>query len=353
MKITFVNATRKWGGVKTWVLDFAAMLSQKGHSVRIYGRQPEFINAARIRVGHGEHMAFGPDLNPLAVMRFMRAFREQGTQVVIGNIGKDLATAGVAARLMGIPFIQQIGLPRDIPYRLKTRLLHQWIAPKYLCSCQYIADGFLASLPYLRKEDIRVVLTAKQTCTTAMQAHSPRRLVVTQQLMADKDHATLLRALAPIQTPYELHVAGTGETEASLKALAQQLGIAHKITWHGFSNNVPGLLHECDIFLLASLLEGLPNTLQEALSEGLVPVIRNVGGVREVCLPQLEQWILPYEASPEAFRAVIEKALALTDDELLAVKETARRSCRTFCDLEQKAREFEAMLEAVIASARP
>ena len=139
-------------------------------------------------------------------------FCREAAAVLAGELDQQTALADAA---IAWPF-------RGGCVGIGRRLLHQWIAPKYLCSCQYIADGFLASLPYLRKEDIRVVLTAKQTCTTAIQAHSPRRLVVTQQLMADKDHATLLRALAPIQTPYELHVAGTGETEASLKALAQQ-----------------------------------------------------------------------------------------------------------------------------------
>ena len=47
MNIAFVNATIRWGGVKTWTLDFGESLRDKGHAVFIYGRQPEFIEAAR------------------------------------------------------------------------------------------------------------------------------------------------------------------------------------------------------------------------------------------------------------------------------------------------------------------
>ena len=115
MNIAFVNATIRWGGVKTWTLDFGESLRDKGHAVFIYGRQPEFIEAARRRVGHGERMNFGADLNPLTIRRFCRMFRENAIDVVIVNIEKDLATAGAAARLLGIPTVQRIGLPTDIP----------------------------------------------------------------------------------------------------------------------------------------------------------------------------------------------------------------------------------------------
>lgn len=351
MNIAFVNSTRKWGGVKTWVLDFAERLSAYGHDVRIYGRQQAFVDQARQRVGHGETANFGFDLNPASVAWFRRRFIEHRTDVVIINIGKDLATAGVAARLLGIPVVQQIGLPGDIPHRLKTRLLHAWIAPQFLCSCQYIADGFLASLPYLRAQDVHVVLTAKRVATGPISVATPRRLVATQQLNPDKGHETLLRALASLNLPFELDVAGTGSHEAYLKDLAATLGIADSIRWHGFTTRVPELLERADVFLLASLSEGLPNTLQEALAQGLLPVARDVGGVREVYTPELEPWLLPYAAGPAEFADMLRKALTLPDEALVELKHAARRACAAHCELDSKARELEALLTRLTRTA--
>lgn len=344
MNIAFVNSTRKWGGVKTWVLDFAERLSSYGHDVRVYGRQQAFVDEARRRVGHGESATFGFDLNPATIAWFRRQFSEHHIDVVILNIGKDLATAGVAARLLNIPVVQQIGLPGDIPHRLKTRLLHAWIAPKFLCSCQYIADGFLTSLPYLRAEDLHVVLTAKRVATGPLSVSTPRRLVATQQLNPDKGHETLLRALASLDIPFELDVAGTGSHEAYLKDLAVSLGIAERIRWHGFTTRVPELLERADVFLLASLSEGLPNTLQEALAQGLLPVARDVGGVREVYTPELLPWLLPYAAGPAEFADMLRKALTLPDEQLLEMKRAARQACTTHCELDGKARELETWL---------
>ena len=355
MRIAFVNATRSWGGVKTWILDFASELARRGHDIRIYGRQPEFVEAARSRVGHGAQAPFGFDGNPRSVRWFCRAFRDQGTEVVFVNVNKCLATAGIAARLMGIPVVQQIGLPLDVPYRLKTHALHRWIRPWFLSSCRYIEAGFLASLPYLRAEDSHVVLTAKRLGPAPGAPHQPRRLVATQQLCADKEHATLLRALGLLARQgmdFRLHLAGVGPEEGALKALANEEGLEDRLVWHGFVRDVPALLRESDIFLLASSVEGLPNTLQEALAEGLLPVIRDVGGVREVLTPPLEAWVLPFEAGAEAFAERIGAALALDDAALQSLRHEAQHACEEHCGLERKATELEDWLRDTVIPGR-
>lgn len=187
MNIAFVNSTFGWGGVKTWYLQFAERLAKRGNHVFVYGRQPEFIDAARKRVGHGEQVSFGADLNPSAIRFFYNAFKKHDIDVIITNIGKDIATAGVAARLLNIPVVQRIGLPEDIPYRLKTRLLHTWIRPAFLCPCRFIAEGFIKSLPYIKAEDVHVVLNGKKASSIPLELHHPRRLVCTQQLESVRD----------------------------------------------------------------------------------------------------------------------------------------------------------------------
>lgn len=348
MHIAFVNSTSRWGGVKTWMLDFAAGLAARGHSIRFYGRQPEFITQAQARAGHGEVVSFGADGNPLSVWRFMQAFRREGIQLVILNVGKDLATAGIAAKLLGIPVIQRIGLPNDIPLRLKTRLLHQWIRPVFLAPCHYIAEGFARSLPYLDAFSIKVVLNAKASTTHPLIPNTPRQLIATQQLFSDKGHATLLRALSTLSIPYTLHIVGTGAEEPALRALADSLGMADRIVWHGFSTNVAAHLATSDIFLLASLAEGLPNTLLEALAAGLLPIARDVGGVREVFPPALSSFLLPPDADETHFHNALAAALALSDDQLLQLQTSARNYCQANLSLERRVAELDVLCAAVV-----
>ena len=350
MNIAIVNATNKWGGVKTWQLDFAEGLAARGHRIRVFGRQKEFVQAATLRAGHGEQVYFGADCNPYTVSCFYKRFRDNAIDVVMINIEKDLATAGVAARLAGIPVVQFIGLPEDIPYRWKTRLLHSFVDPYFLSSCRFIQSGFIKSLPYIKNDRTHMILTAKRLGQEPQQVNRPRVLVATQQLNVDKDHETLLRALARIDIPYVLHIAGTGQHQAYLHTLAETLGIAQNIVWHGFVTDIPALLAQADIFLLASLTEGLPNTLQEALAVGLLPVLRDVGGVREILSEPLLPWLLPYEATDSDFARVLEKALLLPDDQLIALRRDAQEACRTFCNLEDKLVEMETWLTQIVHS---
>ena len=347
MNIAFVNATRKWGGVKTWYLQFSGLLAQRGNRVFSYARQPEFVELVRKQTGHCEQVHFGADLNPVTIAFFMKEFKKHRVDIVITNIGKDLATAGVAARLLGIPVVQRIGLPEDIPYRLKTRLLHQWIKPRFLCPCQYIADGFIESLPYIHADSVHVVLNGKKATETSLVLHSPRRLIATQQIQPDKGHEVLLRALALIDDlPFEFHVWGTGKSEAALKRLSEELGLSSRVFWHGFSFDIMETLQTGDIFLLASLREGLPNTQLEAMAAGLLPIVRNVGGVGEVIPSALWDWVLPYEADAEAFAERIHAALLLSDDELLRLREEARTACQKNFDSDSQAKRLEQWLAA-------
>ena len=348
MNIAFVNATKGWGGVKTWYLQFAERLARRGNGVYVYGRQPEFVEAARERVGHAEQVRFGADLNPAAITFFMREFRRRNVEAVIVNIGKDLATAGVAARLLGLPVVQRIGLPGDISPRLKTRLLHAWIRPAFLCPCRFIAEGFVKELPYVRPEDVHVILNGKKAAAEPLESHSPRRLICTQQLNPDKGHDVLLRALARLSEPFELHMWGKGRAEASLKSLADELGLGQRVFWHGFSFNIMEALRQGDIFLLASLSEGLPNTLLEGMAAGLLPLCRDVGGVREVIPDDLRGWLLPYEADAAAFAEALRRALTLPDVELLALRERARQACREDFDIDRQAERLEGWLQFLV-----
>ena len=254
----------------------------------------------------------------------------------------------MAARLLGLPVVQRIGLPGDISPRLKTRLLHAWIRPAFLCPCRFIAEGFVKELPYVRPEDVHVILNGKKAVSEPLEGHHPRRLICTQQLNPDKGHDVLLQALAGLSDPFELHIWGKGRAEVSLKTLADELGLGQRVFWHGFSLNIMEALRQGDIFLLASLSEGLPNTLLEAMAAGLLPVCRDVGGVREVIPEDLWAWLLPYEADEAAFAEALRRALTLPDADLLALRERARQACREDFDIDRQAERLEGWLQSVV-----
>jgi glycosyltransferase involved in cell wall biosynthesis len=101
------------------------------------------------------------------------------------------------------------------------------------------------------------------------------------RLAAVKDHATLLRALqlVAVRRPrVHLVLVGDGECRAQLEALAQQLGVRDRVHFAGLRPQEPNLNHLFDVSALASLSEGFPNSLVEAMAAGRPVVATRVGG---------------------------------------------------------------------------
>jgi len=347
VRIAWVNATKKWGGVKTWFLTFAREMRELGHKNFVWARPGVFLDRCREELGHGKAVSFGPDFNPLSVARFMAAFTRARIDVLIINVGKDLTTAGIAARLLGIPVVQRIGLPGDIAFKPRTRRVHEWIRPHFLCPCQFIADGFQRNLPYVHPEDVHVVLNGKIPAEACPPPGKPRELVMTAQLIKTKRHEVVLEAMKGLKN-CRLNIVGTGDRDDELAALSQQLGVDDHVHFSGFSTDVNSILAGSDVFVLASTSEGLPNTLLEAMACGVLPVCRDVGGVREVWPEALNEFLLPRDAGPAEFHAALKKVVELSDDSLQKYKEQARIACGERFHLKKQAVEFEAWLKGLL-----
>lgn len=77
-------------------------------------------------------------------------------------------------------------------------------------------------------------------------------------------------------------IVGDGPDRTSLESHAAELGIAPSVTFTGPRPDVPELLKTSNVFVLASLWEGMPNALLEAMAAGLPVVATAVEGSREI-----------------------------------------------------------------------
>jgi glycosyltransferase involved in cell wall biosynthesis len=100
------------------------------------------------------------------------------------------------------------------------------------------------------------------------------RLVAIGRLVEQKNYPLLLRALAalPEGRDWALDVLGDGPLRADLQALAGQLGITGRVTFHGFVEDPLPFLARAHALVLSSSWEGQGAVLLEALACGC-PVI--------------------------------------------------------------------------------
>jgi glycosyltransferase involved in cell wall biosynthesis len=101
-----------------------------------------------------------------------------------------------------------------------------------------------------------------------------------------KGHAVLARALAQLhaeapQVAWRVALAGRGEEEGRIRAIAEEGGYADRLHVLGYREDVGNLLAAADLFVMPSLSEGLPLALLEAMLARKPIVATSVGGVPE------------------------------------------------------------------------
>lgn len=122
----------------------------------------------------------------------------------------------------------------------------------------------------------------------------PLHLVFLGRLVAIKGVDLLLAALAGIDAPYTLSIAGAGPEEAALRAQAERLGI--QVHWRGElrADARDRLLAEADVVVVPSRIdggrdEGMPLVALEALAAGAQLIVARSGGLAEIpesiCFP--------------------------------------------------------------------
>jgi sugar transferase (PEP-CTERM/EpsH1 system associated) len=104
------------------------------------------------------------------------------------------------------------------------------------------------------------------------------------RLVPIKDHQTLLKAAALLSkggVDVRVLLVGSGPERERLQRLATDT-LGGRVCFAGDSNRVPEMLNAMDVFVLASLGEGMSNTLLEAMACGLPVLATNVGGNPEI-----------------------------------------------------------------------
>jgi glycosyltransferase involved in cell wall biosynthesis len=163
-----------------------------------------------------------------------------------------------------------------------------------------------------------------------------------------KDHAGLVRAFAMLRTRHPdvfLVLTGDGETRVKVESLVKELGVADAVHFTGELRGHD--LHQgFDISALASMSEGFPNTLIEAMAAGNPVVATAVGGTVDA-VAENETGMLVPPGEPVAMAAAM---MRLVEDAQLRVRlgmEGRRRAMERYT-ADQVIRAVQAMYEQAL-----
>jgi len=137
-------------------------------------------------------------------------------------------------------------------------------------------------------------------------------LVAAGQLGPWKGFSDLITAvhLVSQKQPVRLSIFGEGAQRAKLQALIDRLGMSKSITLEGHITNPLKYFANANVFVLSSLLEGMPNVLIEAMIAGCTPVATDCPtGPREILESGRYGYLVPVQ-DPQALATGIESALS-------------------------------------------
>lgn len=125
-------------------------------------------------------------------------------------------------------------------------------------------------------------------------AGNPPQIIMVARFEEQKDHKTLLEALALLQDlPWRLELVGDGPLRDKIEKLAKNLGIRQRVNFVGAINDVAEHLSRSHIFVLTSRWEGFPRSVLEAMRAGLPVIASDVGGVAEAVADSVTGFLVP------------------------------------------------------------
>lgn len=307
------------GGSENQCVEVASRLAKSGYSVTIGcldGSGPLSSRAREIGVSLVVFPARGL-LRPAATLQIARLvffLRKNKFQVVHANDLYSNLFAIPAAWLARVPVI--ISSQRDLshwwwytPVRRKivrrVQGLSSWlVVNSNAIRADLIArDGFDSS-------KIRVIHNGvdAERFTPGQQASrrglpsisSHHRLIamVANMHLPVKGHSDLIAAAHTVchsHPDVRFLLIGDGEMRSVFEAQARVLGLQDAVLFLGHRTDVPGLLSCCELGVLPSRAEGLPNAVLEYMAAGLATIATPVGGVPEIIQHGINGLLVPAE----------------------------------------------------------
>jgi glycosyltransferase involved in cell wall biosynthesis len=163
-----------------------------------------------------------------------------------------------------------------------------------------------------------------------------------------KDHPTFLAALAEARAKEpRIHAILAGRGTESFSNLLDRHGLAGKVALLGERDDLPALAPALDVFCLASLGEGFPNVIGEAMACGVPCVASDVGDIAEIIGDTGR--VVPARNPHRLAAALLEVLTTSPQERGLA----ARRRIEERYSLASVAHRYEEVYEAVAAGKPP
>ncbi len=305
MRIDFLNLAKDedWGGGEKWTLTAARGLAERGHRVRVIGREgSRLVQRARGGGSSAVGVSAGMDYAPGTILKLAALFQRDRPDVLVVHHNKDVRTGGAAAKMLGVPVVHRNGFPilRDnFRHRLSFRLTDRILTNSERIRARYRSFGWIgADRIDVVPNGIEVpVATEKERNIWDRWNFDPGALVAVYagRLTEVKRVGDLLEVWESLDADsrWRLVIIGTGPLEPVLRERVRSRGLGDRVRLTGFQEQSQILIGIADLVVLPSSEEGMPNVLMEAMARGVPVAATPVGDVPFLLGDGSAGWLVP------------------------------------------------------------
>jgi glycosyltransferase involved in cell wall biosynthesis len=347
----FYNVDQK-GGMERQASQLASRLVARGHSVtavstiepRRYGERADDPPGVLV---HRVPVTRTPIFEEAARALFARSGGVDAIYAVHYRCGLHAARIAARTRTPVVCKFACSGEHGDFRVMGTSRLEAMRSLDRYVCMTDALREEAIAH--GLDAGKVLSLPNGVDLSAFALERREEKGLVLfVGRLNRQKRLDLLLRAIERVNEA-RLEIAGVGEEEPALRALARDLGIEGRVSFLGARSDVASLQARAQVFVLASESEGLPNALLEALAAGTPSVATEIPGNRDVARHEKEALLVP----PHDVEGLALSIQRLLQDRALASRlgEAGRLRARDY-DLESVADAYSEIFTAIARPAR-
>ena len=325
VKLLHVIGDSRFGGAGRIILRLGQVAQAEGWEVDILTTDPVFQRAVR---EHGLGLAnwdvIRREIRPLwdlaGLVRLRNFLRREHYDVVHTHTTKGGFVGRLAARLANVPAIVHTvhgfafheRSPRStrLFYSALERIASRWC--DRIVSVSEFHRRWALELGICKPPEILSIPNgiAALPSPSVPPAELRRQLGVTDRdmvilsmarLAPDKGLEYLITAgaiLSRTDRHFRIVIAGDGPERTRLEELARIWGVADRVNFLGFREDVSDLLAACDLVVLPSLREGLSIALLEAMAAGRPIIATSIGSHRELaCQAEIAHLVPPADAA--------------------------------------------------------
>ncbi|OPX32044.1 hypothetical protein B1H10_08055 [candidate division KSB1 bacterium 4484_188] len=271
-------------------------MNARGHKIYYGGRSDSlFLQKCKAAGFETLSLKIGADLNPFTIKELASFFRENKIEIIISERNKDIRLAGLAGRLNG----KKLHIVRTGLASIKNNFRYRFLYPKLyngiiipteairkiyqsykwinVSSMEVIPNGiYPVALPTMKAAEIK----------SRLGVSAGKQIIgIFGKLSKKKQHTIFLEIAANVLKTHPdtiFLIVGDGPERQRLQEYAFELGILDNVYMVGFQEDLFPIYSICNMVLLTSQEEGIPQVIMEAMLMKRLVIAFDVGGISEL-----------------------------------------------------------------------